>query len=122
MEADAVKMFDPLYDLAVQLRDQHESFVHSDAFLADCRRGICPAFDRGTREAGKYRPGKDSAGRALASEHRTMVRSYRRRGIAIADDPSILGFVFKRDYDKRAGLHRHVISGKQNTGGCAKGF
>ena len=32
MESDAVKMFDPLCGLAVQLRDPHETFVHSYAF------------------------------------------------------------------------------------------
>jgi hypothetical protein len=33
METEAKRLFDPLYDLAVRLRDQHEKFVHSYAFL-----------------------------------------------------------------------------------------
>jgi len=34
MESDAGKIFGPLYELVVQLRDQHESFVNSYAFLS----------------------------------------------------------------------------------------
>jgi len=33
MESDAQKMFGPLYELAIKLRDDHEEFVHSYAFL-----------------------------------------------------------------------------------------
>ena len=33
LEAEGKALFDPLYDLAVRLRDQHESFVLSSAFL-----------------------------------------------------------------------------------------
>jgi nucleoside 2-deoxyribosyltransferase len=103
MESEAGKVFGPLYELAVQLRDQHETFVHSYAFL--------PIAAEVYSQHSKVEPAKGAnteqericrAARWL----RDFARWFDRVGgaeLPVPPDPSILWTVFKRDYDKRAG-------------------
>jgi len=103
MEAEAGKIFGPLYELAVQLREQHEAFVHSYAFL--------PIAAEVYAEHSKVEPGRGANTeqerlRRAARWLRYFGRWFDRVGAAelpVPADPSVLWAVFKRDFDKRAG-------------------
>ncbi len=103
METEAGHLFDPLYDLAVQLRDQHEKFVHSYAFL--------PIAAEVYARHSKVDPAKGAnteAERLRRAERwlRDFARWFDCFGGAdmpLPADPSILWTVFKCDFDKRAG-------------------
>lgn len=103
MESDAGKIFGPLYELAVQLRDQHEKFVHSYAFLpvaaeVYARHSMVDPAKGANTEQERIR----RAARWL----RDFGRWFDRVGgadLPSPADPSILWTVFKRDFDKRAG-------------------
>lgn len=103
METEAGNLFGPLYDLAVRLRDQHEKFVHSYAFLSIAtevyaRYSKVDAAKGANTEAERLR----RAERWL----RDFARWFDRVGAAdmpLPADPSILWTVFKRDFDKQAG-------------------
>jgi len=103
MQADARQLFDPLYELAVTLRTQHERFVHSYAFLP-------VAAEVYTRHSEV----KDGKGINTATERlrraerwlREFARWFDRVGaenLPMPADPSVLWEVFKRDFDKRSG-------------------
>ena len=103
MESDAVKIFDPLYDLAVQLREQHESFVHSYAFLPIAAEVYAR---HSTVEPTKGENTEQERIRRAARWLRDFARWFDRVGgtdLPVPADPSTLWSVFKRDYDKRAG-------------------
>lgn len=103
METDAGRLFDPLYDLAVRLRDSHHKFVHSYAFLPI----TAEVYTRHT----KVDPAKGAnteAERLRRAERR--LRDFARwfdnvggADMPLPADPSILWTIFKRDFDKRAG-------------------
>lgn len=103
MEAEAGHLFGPLYDLAVKLRDQHEKFVLSYAFL--------PVAAEIFTHHSKTDPAKGAnttAERLHRAERwlRDFARWFDRVGAAdmpLPADPSILWTIFKRDFDKRAG-------------------
>jgi len=103
METEAGHLFGPLYDLAVRLRDQHEKFVHSYAFL--------PIAAEVYARHSKVDPAKGAnteAERLRRAERwlRDFARWFDRVGGAdmpLPADPSILWTVFKHDFDKRAG-------------------
>lgn len=103
MVTEAGNLFGPLYDLAVRLRDHHEGFVHSYAFLSI-------ATEVYTRHS-KVDPAKGAntqAERLRRAERwlRDFALWFARIGGAdmpVPTDPSILWTVFKREFDKRAG-------------------
>jgi hypothetical protein len=103
METEAGHLFGPLYDLAVRLRDQHEKFVHSYAFL--------PIAAEVYARHSKVDPAKGAnteAERLRRAERwlRDFARWFDRVGGAdmpLPADPSILWTVFKCDFEKRAG-------------------
>jgi nucleoside 2-deoxyribosyltransferase len=103
MESDAGKVFGPLYELAVQLRDQHQKFVNSYAFLpiaaeVFARHSTVEPAKGANTEVDRIR----RAGRWL----RDFARWFDRIGgaeLPLPTDPSVLWTVFKRDFDKRAG-------------------
>ena len=103
METEAGHLFGPLYDLAVRLRDQHEKFVHSYAFL--------PIAAEVYARHSKIDPAKGAnteAERLRRAERwlRDFARWFDCVGAAdmpLPADPSILWTVFKCDFDKRAG-------------------
>lgn len=103
METEAGKVFGPLYDLAVQLRDQHETFVHSYAFL--------PIAAEVYTHHSKVEPAKGANTeqerlRRAARWLRDFARWFERVGgsdLPLPADPTVLWTVFKRDFDKRAG-------------------
>jgi len=103
METDAGRLFDPLYDLAVRLRDRYDKFVHSYAFLpiaaevytrhskADPAKGANTEIER-LRRAERWL--------------RDFARWFDNIGgtdMPLPADPSILWTIFKLDFDKRAG-------------------
>jgi hypothetical protein len=103
METEAGQLFGPLYDLAVRLRDEHEKFVHSYAFLPvaaevyahhtkiDTAKGANTGMERLRRAERWLRDFAhwfDNVGGA---------------DMPLPADPSILWTIFKRDFDKRAG-------------------
>ncbi len=103
MESEAGKMFGPLYELAVQLREEHEKFVHSYAFLPIAAEvyarysTVEPAAGANTERERIRR-----ASRWLCD----FARWFDRIGgtdLPAPADPSNLWTVFKRDFDKRAG-------------------
>ncbi len=103
METEAGHLFGPLYDLAVRLRDQHEKFVNSYAFL--------PVAAEVYARHSKVNPAKGAnaeAERLRRAERwlREFARWFDCLGAAdmpLPADPSILWTVFKCDFDKRAG-------------------
>jgi hypothetical protein len=103
METGASKMFDPLYDLAVQLRDQHEKFVHSYFFLPIAAE----VYTRhSTVEPARGANTEPERIRRAARWLRDFARWFDRVGgsdLPLPADPSILWTVFKRDFDKRPG-------------------
>lgn len=101
MEVEAKALFDPLYDLAVRLRSQYESFVLSSAFLPIAAE----VYTRHTLvEKG---PGANTGqARLLRAERwlRDFARWFERIGgtdLPLPSDPTILWRVFKRDYERR---------------------
>jgi nucleoside 2-deoxyribosyltransferase len=103
MESEAGQIFGPLYELSVQLRDQHETFVHSYAYL--------PIAAEVYANHSKVEPAKEANTeperiRRSARWLRDFARWFDRVGgadLPIPADPSVLWAVFKRDFDKRAG-------------------
>lgn len=103
MESESGHLFGPLYELAVRLRDQHEKFMHSYAFL--------PIAAEVYARHSKVDPAKGAnteAERIRRAERwlRDFARWFDRVGGAdmpLPADPSILWTVFKRDFDKQAG-------------------
>ncbi len=103
MENESKQIFDPLYDLAVTLRDQHEKFVHSYAFLAVAAE----VYARHTKvDAAKGANTEDERIRRAERWLRDFAHWFDRVGgtdLPIPADPCVLWNVFKRDHDKRAG-------------------
>lgn len=102
LEADGKALFDPLYDLVVRLRDQHESFVLSSSFLPIAAE----VYVRHTLvERG---PGANTRqARLLRAERwlRDFARWFERIGgvdLPLPSDPTMLWTVFKRDYERKA--------------------
>jgi len=103
METEAGHLFGLLYDLAIQLRDKHEKFVYSYAFLPvaaevyahhskiDPAKGANTGTER-LRRAERWL--NDFAG---------WFESIGGSDMPLPTDPSILWTIFKRDFDKRAG-------------------
>lgn len=103
MESEAGKMFGPLYDLAVQLRDKHEKFVYSYAFLPVAAEVYAR---HSTVETAKGANTEQERVRRAARWLGDFARWFDRVGgtdLPLPADPSILWTVFKRDFDKRAG-------------------
>lgn len=103
METEASQLFGPLYELAVTLRHQNETFVHSYAFL--------PVAAEVYARHSKVEPAKGAnteAERLRRAERwlREFARWFDRVGaenLPMPADPSVLWEVFKRDFDKRSG-------------------
>jgi nucleoside 2-deoxyribosyltransferase len=103
MEIEAGKIFGPLYELAVQLRDHHERFVHSSAFLPIAAE----VYTRySTVEVAKGANTEPERIRRSLRWLTDFARWFDRVGgadLPLPADPSVLWTVFKRDFDKRAG-------------------
>ena len=103
MEREAGELFGPLCELAIRLRDQHDKFVHSYAFLTVAAE----VYARHSR----VDPGKGAnteAERLRRAERwlREFARWFDRVGAAdlpMPADPCILWNVFKRDFERRSG-------------------
>lgn len=101
MDEEVRALFDPLYELAVRLRDKHESFVLSSAFLP-------VAAEVYARHTLMNEPESNSSqARCLRAERwlRGFASWFDRIGGAALPppaDPSLLWAVFKRDYERRA--------------------
>ncbi|MGE0826132.1 MAG: hypothetical protein AB7G75_30785 [Candidatus Binatia bacterium] len=102
LEAEAKALFDPLYDLAVRLRHQHETFVVSPAFLPIAAEVYShhTLIERG--------PGANTGQvRLLRAERwlRDFALWFSRIGgmhLPLPPDPTLLWKVFKKDYEGRA--------------------
>jgi nucleoside 2-deoxyribosyltransferase len=102
METEAKALFDPLYDLAVRLRNQHESFVLSPAFLPIAAE-IYTHHTLVERGSGA----NTSQARLLRAERwlRDFAFWFDRIGgtdLPLPSDPTLLWKVFKKDYEGRA--------------------
>jgi hypothetical protein len=101
MDEEVRALFDPLYGLAVRLRDKHETFVLSSAFLP-------VAAEVYARHTLVNEPGANSSqARCLRAERwlRDFAAWFDRIGgadLPLPADPALLWAVFKRDYEKRA--------------------
>jgi hypothetical protein len=101
MDEEVRALFDPLYELAVRLRDKHEAFVLSSAFLP-------VAVEVYARHTLVNEPGANSnQARCLRAERwlRGFAGWFDRIGganLPLPADPSLLWAVFKRDYERRA--------------------
>jgi hypothetical protein len=102
LEAEAKALFDPLYDLATRLRDKHETFVLSSAFLPIAAEvytrhtSIDKSSGANTRQA-----------RLLRAERwlQDFALWFGRIGgpdLPLPPDPTLLWKVFKKDYESRA--------------------
>ncbi len=102
-ENEAGRLFGPLYDLAAKLRDPHDRFVHSYAFLPIAAE----VYTRHT----KVDPAKGAnteAERLRRAERWLHDFAHWFEGIGGSEmplpaDPSVLWTIFKREFDKRAG-------------------
>ena len=114
METEAKQIFGPLCELAVKLRDQHQRFVYSYAFLPI-------AAEVYTRHS-KVDPGKGAnteVERLRRTESWLRDFAYWFDRVGGADmprpaDPSFLWTIFKRDFDKKAGQVFIVMSFREN--------
>lgn len=103
LEKEAGQLFSPICELAIRLRDEHEKFVHSYAFL--------PIAAEVYARHSMVKPAKGAnteTERLRRAEHwlHDFGRWFDRVGgteMPIPADPSVLWTVFKRDFDKRAG-------------------
>jgi nucleoside 2-deoxyribosyltransferase len=103
MESEAGKIFGPLYELAVQLREEYENFVHSYAFLPVAAEVYAR---HSTVEPARGANTDKERLRRAARWLRDFARWFDRVGgadLPTPADPSVLWNVFKRDFDKRAG-------------------
>jgi nucleoside 2-deoxyribosyltransferase len=103
MENEAEQLFGPLYQLAIRLRDQHDKFVHSFAFLPVAAE----VYTRHSRvDSAK---GANTQVERLWRAERWLfefARWFDRVGgmeLPLPADPTVLWTVFKREYDRRAG-------------------
>jgi nucleoside 2-deoxyribosyltransferase len=104
LEKEAGQLFDPLCELAIRLRSEHEGFVHSGAFLPIAAE----VYARHSKVVGPANGNNTNAERLRRAERwlRDFSRWFDRVGgadLPMPADPSILWTVFKRDFDKRAG-------------------
>ncbi len=103
MEAEASNLLDPLYELAIKLRDRHERFVLSYAFLPIA----VEVYARHSKiAAAKGANTQKERARRTDRWLQEFARWFDRVGAAdlpIPADPCILWNVFKSDFDKRAG-------------------
>lgn len=103
MELEAAQLFDPIYELAIRMRDQHSSFVHSFAFLPVSAE----VYARHSKvDTAKGANTEQERIRRAERWLRDFARWFDRVGgieMPFPADPTILWSVFKRDYDKRAG-------------------
>ncbi len=103
MESEAGKVFDPLYELAIHLRDQHEKFVHSYAFLPVAAEVYAR---HSTVDPTKGANTEKERIRRAARWLRDFAYWFDRIGgadLPLPADPCVLWTVFKRDFDKRSG-------------------
>jgi len=104
LEKEAGQLFGPLCELAIRLRGEHESFVHSSAFLPVAAE----VYARHSKEEDPANGNNTAPERLRRAERwlRDFARWFDRVGgadLPMPADPSILWTVFKRDFDKRAG-------------------
>jgi hypothetical protein len=101
MDDEVRALFDPLYELAVRLRDKHEAFVLSSAFLP-------VAAEVYARHTMLSEPESNSGqARCLRAERwlRDFAAWFDRIGgadLPLPADPSLLWAVFERDHERRA--------------------
>jgi hypothetical protein len=101
MDEEVRALFDPLYEITVRLRNNHEAFVLSSAFLP-------VAAEVYARHTLLNDPTSNSRQeRCLRAERWLLDFAVRFDRICGADlplpaDPSLLWAIFKRDYEKRA--------------------
>lgn len=103
LENDAKRLFGPLYDLAIRLRDDWESFVHSYAFFPVAAEVYT---HHSIVKSGKGRNTEAERVRRADRLLREFARWFERVGgteLPLPADPSVLWHVFKRDFDKRSG-------------------
>jgi hypothetical protein len=103
IESDAKQIFSPIFELAIKLREQHENFVRSYAFLPIATE----VYTRHSKvDSGKGANIEMERIRRTECWLREFARWFDRVGAAdlpMPADPCILWTVFKRDFDKRAG-------------------
>lgn len=103
MESDAEKIFGPLYELAVLLREEHEKFVHSFAYLPVAAEVY---IHHTTIDGGEVDNTEPERIRRALTWLRAFAQWFDRvsgADLPVPADPCVLWTVFKRDYDKRAG-------------------
>lgn len=101
-QTEATTLFDPVSDLTVRLRDAHESFVFSSAFLPIA----CEVYVQHTLVDGAKGANTRQA-RVVRAERwlRDFAQWFDRLGgtdLPTPSDPTVLWEVFKRSYDSRA--------------------
>ena len=102
LESEAQALFGPLYELAVRLRNQHEAFVLSAAFLPIAAQ----VYIRHTHQDKGLRANTRQARLGRAERWLQEFAQWFERiggvGLPPSFDPTLLWEVFKRDYDKKA--------------------
>lgn len=102
LESQAEALFGPLYDLAVQLRAQHEVFVRSAAFFPIAAQ----VYLHHTQiERGRGANTKQARSRRAERWLIDFANWFQRIGgsdLPLPPDPTLLWEVFRRDYERRA--------------------
>lgn len=101
-QTEATSLFDPVSDLAVRLRDAHESFVLSPAFLPIA----CEVYVQHTLED-VAKGANTRQARVVRAERwlRLFAEWFARLGgtdLPTPSDPTVLWEIFKRSYDSKA--------------------
>jgi nucleoside 2-deoxyribosyltransferase len=103
MESEADTIFGPLYELAVQLRDQHEKFVRSYAFLPIAAEVYARHSTVEPARGANTEPERLRHALRWLSDFARWFDRVGGADLPLPADPSILWTVFKRDFEKRAG-------------------
>ena len=103
LETDSSRLFGPLYDLSIRLRDDYDKFVHSYAFFP-------VAAEVYTHNSTVSRARKANTERERLRRAERLLREFARwfdrvggSELPLPADPSVLWNVFKREFDRRAG-------------------
>lgn len=115
MESDAGKLFGPLYELLIQLRNQHAGFVNSSVFLPIAAEVYARHSKVEVAKGANTEPERISRSARLLGEFASWFERIGGADLAVITDPIILWTVFKRDLDRRAGQVFIAMSFRQSA-------
>lgn len=115
MESDAGKIFEPLFELLIQLRNQHAGFVNSSVFLPIAAEVYARHSKVDVAKGANTEQARISRSVRLLGEFASWFERIGGADLAVMPDPIILWTVFKRDFDRRAGQVFIAMSFRQSA-------